>query len=297
MGRGRSNPVLLVKICRASPFGLGSRIAEMEGPASLALSPHPSCMASSTPSRTVISPTGNAERRGLSWYLLTNSDGERNDMEIIWRYILEKEFHQIDVKETPVFLSCGPLSSKADREKMTELMFERFEAESVLVAASAKMALFGTGRPTGLVVDCGHSFSNIVPVYDGFVIPHAVMRCHVAGHAVTMRLMALLQERGFLLDTTASDLEVARHIKETRCCSSEESLSSLSVDERYALPDGRSMLIGSERLQCVEPLFQLSGSTHCLQEAALICVQKCDIDIRAQLVSDDRQHISSKSVQ
>ena len=49
---------------------------------------------------------------------------------------------------------------------MTEIMFENFNVPSLYISISAVLALYSSGRTTGIVVDSG--VTNTVPIYEGF---------------------------------------------------------------------------------------------------------------------------------
>jgi actin-related protein len=66
------------------------------------------------------------------------------------------------------------------------------------------------------VVDSGDGVTHIVPVYDGFALPHLTRRLDVAGRDVTRYLIKLLLMRGYAFERTA-DFETVRGIKEALC--------------------------------------------------------------------------------
>jgi actin-related protein 2 len=72
------------------------------------------------------------------------------------------------------------------------------------------------GLQTGVVVDSGDGVTHIVPVYDGFALPHLTRRLDVAGRDVTRYLIKLLLMRGYAFERTA-DFETVRAIKEALC--------------------------------------------------------------------------------
>ena len=51
---------------------------------------------------------------------------------------------------------------------MTEIMFENFNVPSLYISISAVLALYSSGRTTGIVVDSGAGVTNTVPIYEGF---------------------------------------------------------------------------------------------------------------------------------
>jgi actin len=118
-----------------------------------------------------------------------------SQMEKIWEYCFNNEL-RIDAGEYNVFLTEAPMNPKANREKMTQLMFETFQVQGMYVAIQAVLSLYANGRTTGTVCDSGDGVSHTVPVFEGFQIPHAVKSNHVAGRAITDHLNSLLVQDG-----------------------------------------------------------------------------------------------------
>ena len=69
---------------------------------------------------------------------------------------------------------------KANRERMLQVMFETFGTPAVYVGITEVLSLYASGRTTGCVVDAGEGATHTVPIYEGYALPHAIVRAEVA---------------------------------------------------------------------------------------------------------------------
>jgi len=219
-----------------------------------------------------------------------------NDMEHIWNHLYSEL--KIQPEEHPVLLTEAPINPRKNREKAAEIFFETFNVPALFISMQAVLSLYASGRTTGIVLDSGDGVTHTVPVYEGFALPHAIMRIDLAGRDITEHLQTLLRRAGYAFTTTA-EKEIVRTIKETACYvafdpAKEEELlepdkSSKPVQMAYKLPDGTTIDLGPERFRAPEPLFHpdLIGEEFLgIHECVVTSIKKADLDLRKTLYSN-----------
>ena len=72
-------------------------------------------------------------------------------------------------------------------------MFEKFNVSSFYLALHQVLALYASGKTTGVVLDSGYSLTSTVSIYEGFALSHAIQKMNLAGKHLTSYLMDLMK--------------------------------------------------------------------------------------------------------
>ncbi|PVU87906.1 hypothetical protein BB559_005823 [Furculomyces boomerangus] len=199
---------------------------------------------------------------------------------------------RINPEEHPIMVSEASWNSAEKREKLTELMFEKFKCPGFYVCKSAVLTAFGTGKSTALVVDSGADFSSAVPVYDGYVLQKGIVRQNLGGNVISDLIVDYLKEEqnyqitplfeikrkervevgkqpifdrrdlGGITDSFRNYMirQTVLEYKESVCQVLEypydENTASSRGNKSFEFPDGFSLVLGSRRFYEPEVMFQ-----------------------------------------
>jgi actin-related protein len=197
--------------------------------------------------------------------------------------------------DAQVIMTEAPLNPKSNREKMVKVFMEDYGFKGMYVGITAVLALFGASLVTGCVVDIGDGVTHVVPVVEGYALPHAIRRLDVAGRDLTKymaRMLSEQEENKGRYFTTSAEQEIAAYIKIEWGVVSlqyEEDLAtyeSPDMDKYWEMPDKQRIKIASQQFRVTEPLFTPSligveqlGVVEMIADA----IKACDVDTRVRL--------------
>ncbi|XP_047541414.1 actin-like protein 6A [Vanessa atalanta] len=216
----------------------------------------------------------------------------------------------------PALFTEAVWTTRPAREKLAELLFEKYQAPAFFLVKNAVLAAFANGKSTALVVDAGASQTSAVPVIDGYALVSAAVRSPVGGDHLVAQAKHMLnnmhiqmlpiysiqskevireRERArYTLKTLPAGLThtwqqymLKRQYEDFVHCVAH--VSETAYDDRsaasvpglhYEFPGGYHQDFGPERFKLSECLFEQSlGAPHLVCAAA----GACDADARAAL--------------
>jgi len=205
-------------------------------------------------------------------------------MEQIWDHIFQHEL-KLKPEDCSVLLTEFYNNPKHCREKITEMMFETFLTPSMYLGLHPVLALYASGRTSGLVLDSGYSITNIVPVYDSYCVPKGHQTINFGGKHLTDYMAKLLTDRRLPFITT----ELADDMKESLCFTAidydvemKKATESTVLDKTFELLDGRLIAVAKERIMCPEAMFSpsLDVLNAGISSKVLRSIRSCDSSIR-----------------
>lgn len=106
---------------------------------------------------------------------------------------------RVETRENAMMFSDPIHNGRKARERVAELMFEKFEVPALYLARSAVLSAYANGRTTGIVLDVGHSGTSAVPVEDGAMLKGKFIRTAIAGRTLNDRLQEELVKKNVKL--------------------------------------------------------------------------------------------------
>ncbi|XP_067677691.1 uncharacterized protein [Haliotis asinina] len=206
---------------------------------------------------TYIGAAARASREGVVQSQPVREGEIRNwdDVEAIWRDVLTDKLG-LNPQEHNVLLITPPSLNSQDKEKITQIMFEKFKVPGLFVANSGALSLYAAGRLSGVVLEVGEGVVHAAPSHEGYLLPKAVTRWAFGGSGQNEFLCKQLSEKGYNLAS-----EAVRQIKESMCYVAKnydlEMAKSSDADfqKTFKLPDETAVTLGSEMFKTSEVLF------------------------------------------
>ena len=108
--------------------------------------------------------------------------------ENLMHYLLYSEMKVVP-EEVSILITESPRTSRENREKLTEILFETFNVKRLHIANSSMVGLFSYGKTSGLIVNSGEMSTEIVPIYEGYIISDCINKFPIGGNILTKKFV------------------------------------------------------------------------------------------------------------
>lgn len=195
------------------------------------------------------------EYKNLTFPIRNGYINDWDAIEFIWDSIFT-EVLKINPAEHVVLLTEAALIPKNQREKMAQIMFEKFQFSGIVFELQTVLSLSYLGKMTGIVVDSGETMTQIVPILNAYPLSGSINSFYIGGNDVSNYLAILLKTQFPQLGDD-SNKEIIRNIKEKSCyiaLNPEDEVKTVQKTD-YTLPDGTNISFTEPRFKATEVLF------------------------------------------
>lgn len=140
--------------------------------------------------------------------------------------------------ERPIISIVNPMSSLSTYSTMSEILFETFDFPAIYMEEPTILAMYSSGRTTGVSLTIGHQSTVISQVYEGYSIPYLTQQYNFGGFNVDKALSRMLQNPSL-------PAHFISDIKHKLCVIVMDYLDNIgdgdTFDEEFILPDGNKI--------------------------------------------------------
>jgi actin, other eukaryote len=216
---------------------------------------------------------------------IKNTPQDWESIEFIWEHII-KNLMQQELSSANVLITDSILNTRENREHIAQIFFEHLGVNSLGIMASPVLSLFSIGKTRGVVLDVGCGLTSIVPVFEGYALPHAIHKIPLSGTDITNFI-----HKKLLNHLKPSQTFIARNIKEEMMIvplSYQKNAALLSEEKRhYELPGGKIIKVDQDILcDAAEILFRPSIvdlNIPSIPDQVVESILKCDVDLRPDM--------------
>ncbi|GFH53512.1 hypothetical protein CTEN210_09988 [Chaetoceros tenuissimus] len=217
---------------------------------------------------------------------------------------------RVNPEDHPILLTDAVLRTPEEKQTAAEIIFETFNVPALHIAPQSILSLISSfayeevepSDLTGLILDSGHSSTNVVPVVDGRVLTSKIKSLNVGGKQIISHIQQHLRKRKEPMPNNMQ-LEIATSIKETLtyvCPNIEKEHIRFdgNPEKHVKIYQGIEKKTG-ERFECqvqherflapeliMEPKLIDESFTESLAEMVDNTIQSCPVDTRRRLYNN-----------
>ncbi|MEE9411112.1 MAG: actin family protein [Candidatus Heimdallarchaeota archaeon] len=233
---------------------------------------------------------------------INSLDSLKGREDLIKNSALPAKVKEFLLKAKMVETSEGLSTPQHIRRQMAQVLFDRLNIPRIYFSVGEILALYSTGKTTGVMVNIGSKTTRIVPIYEGFIISHAISIRQKGGMNVVDKVVDYIEKQGIKIDSSPFKREYI--LKNTRIASEELCYISQDIGTEEKLWQQSERLtrslnvvndsfvkLDSIRYLAPEILFEKEKLSVNMKEGDLVdavieSVEKCDMDLFKFLVNN-----------
>ena len=242
----------------------------------------------------------NSPSLDLSYPLIENGGKISSKLEHIKDY--EKLFHyifkeklEIEEYNYNIFVIDSIFTTIKEQETIAQILFEKFKIFNLHFEPQSTMSLYSTSKTSGLIVNSGEMSTEIVPIYEGYIISDCINKFPIGGNILTKKFVEKYKN-DFDLYNVCNQFYMGQKIKEkySEILPShkdyENTINKQEINKKeYNLPDGNIIEIGNEIYEIPESIFTpeiLNIQTKTLPEIIVESINNCAISTKKELFNN-----------
>ena len=217
-----------------------------------------------------------------------------DDFEKLFTYIF-KEKLQVEENNFNIFIIDSMFTSFEEQKLIAQILFEKFQIYHLMFQPQSIMTLYTTSKTSGLIVNSGEMTTEIVPIYEGYIISDCVKYFPISGYHLTKTFIDKYK-KDFELYNVCNKYYMGQKIKEKFIeilpshKEYEDMMNKTETNKKeYILPDGNIINIGNEIYEIPESIFHpeiLNVKSKGLPQMIVDSINKCGISTRKELLNN-----------
>lgn len=134
------------------------------------------------------------------------------EIEKLWNYIFINEL-KTKPESHNVLLTESLFSSDSDRDKMAQIMYEKFSVFHICIEPQPLLSFHYSNKNSGLIIESGDSYTQVIPVFEKYIIPQGFKFNNISGNYFTENIREIY-EKQLSRNNVANKYYVSKQIKE-----------------------------------------------------------------------------------
>lgn len=179
-------------------------------------------------------------------------------MDEMLSYCFDKQLGGVDPSKHRVLIVDGhPIVNNKYREKMAEMMFEKFNVPKFQMFLQGPLVLMGQGLLTGLALCTGHSYSKATPVYESLPMTESIRHNKVAGRVVNMYYEQLIKAEGKIKPEGGDQWPLTLEDMKEKMIEYQPK-GAVMKEKSFKMPDGKEIKVGAPNYRAADVMFDPS---------------------------------------